>query len=125
MDDINTFLEKQKFIRGKVKSKNVKLDFHKPRISFLEAALSRGDRAIGKVIYRAWKNGAKFDGWDEFFNFDLWMNAFKEEGVDPAHYVNRKKDIDERLAWDFIDVGIPKEELAREREAAFKDEADS
>jgi len=125
MDDINTLLEKQKFIRGKVKSKNVKLDFHKPMISFLEAALSRGDRAIGKVIYRAWKNGAKFDGWDEFFNFDLWMNAFKEEGVDPGHYVNRKRDIDERLAWDFIDVGIPKEELAREREAAFKDEADS
>lgn len=122
MDDIEILHEKQRFVRNKVKNKNVKLDFHDPKVGFIEAALSRGDHRTGKAIYRAWTKGAKFDGWTEHFNFDLWIEAFRQEDIDPKYYVNRKIESDEKLPWDFIDTGTAKEELMREKEKAFSQE---
>ncbi|MFH1002705.1 MAG: B12-binding domain-containing radical SAM protein, partial [Chloroflexota bacterium] len=82
-----------------------RLAWSDPKVSQLEAALSRGDRRIGRVIHRAWQLGATFDAWGECFNHTHWLRAFTECGLDPAFY-NRQRPLDERLPWDHIDAGV-------------------
>ena len=60
--------------------------------------------------------GCRFDGWQEHFLYDKWMEAFKECGIDPAFYANRRRDYDEVLPWDHIDVGVSKKFLINENE---------
>lgn len=90
------------------------LKFHNVEQSFLEAAISRGDRRIGNVLLSAWRNGARFDSWDEHFKFSIWQDAFKENNLDPAFYANRKIDYGEVLPWDYVDTGVSKEYLMAE-----------
>ena len=99
-------------------SKSVEYNYHTPDISRLEAVTARGDRRLGPVIAEAARNGAKLDGWDEYFNYQIWMDAFKTCGVDPDYYTVRGFGEDELLPWDPIDVGISKKFLLRERKRA-------
>ncbi|MDE6591473.1 MAG: TIGR03960 family B12-binding radical SAM protein [Oscillospiraceae bacterium] len=96
------------------------VSYHNFRVSVLEAALAKGDRRMGDVIYRAWKKGCKFDGWDECFRFDLWQEAFEEAGLSMDHYARRAMDCGETAPWDHLDYMVSKEFLIREREKAYK-----
>jgi len=116
---IEELREKQRFLNSKIKNRQITYNYHESHISFLEAVFSRGDRKISEVLISAWKKGCKFDGWDEFFNYDLWMEAFKECGVDPEFYANRRREYQELLPWDHIDIGVKKEYLINEREKAL------
>ena len=102
--------------------KGTKLSWQDPKLSLLEAALSRGDRRLGKVIYRAWKLGSAFDAWNEHFNYENWLHAFAESGLDPGFYAQRQRSLDELLPWSHIDVGIPAAFLKREYQRALKGE---
>lgn len=86
--------------------------------SLLEAVLARGDRRLGAVILSAYKKGCTFDGWDNLFNEQGWREAFDECGISPALYV-RRRDVNEVLPWDHIDVLVDKKFLVRERERAY------
>jgi radical SAM family uncharacterized protein len=86
--------------------RRVKLSYTDTRISLLEAVMSRGDRRLSVVIYRAWKTGAAFDGWSECFNWDIWRQAFADSGLDPDFYARRERPLDEPLPWAHIDVGL-------------------
>ncbi len=88
-------------------------------MSFIEAVLSRGDRRLSRVIVKAWKNGARFDQFNEFFNYTYWQKAFKSLGINPEFYANRKRNKDEVFPWDHIDLGISKEKLYKEYTAAI------
>ena len=81
--------------------------------------MARGDRRLGAVLAEAVRNGARLDGWDEYFNQEIWMNAFETCGVDPAFYAQRAYEKDEVLPWQTIDVGVRKEFLWKERELAY------
>jgi hypothetical protein len=81
--------------------------------------MARGDRRLGPVIEEAMKNGARLDGWDEYFRYDLWLAAFKKCDVDPNFYTVRGFGEDEKLAWDVMDVGVSKKFLLRERNQAY------
>jgi hypothetical protein len=72
------------------------------------------------VLVKAYEKGAKFDGWSEYFNFELWMEAFKECGVNSDFYIYRSRSYNETLPWDFIDIGVDKEFLIGENEKAKK-----
>ena len=109
---------RQELLRTTNTNRKVQVSFHEMHVSFLEAVFARGDRRLAKVIETAWKNGCKFDGWDEYFNFDAWMNAFTECGLDPEFYANRTRSYDEVLPWDHMDYGISKKFLIRESEKA-------
>jgi radical SAM family uncharacterized protein len=98
--------------------KGVDFKYHEPDLSFIEAAFARGDRRLGEVLERAWKLGCRFDGWSEHFRYDLWLQAFREAGVDPARYANRAWGEEEPLPWDHMDMGVTKEFLLREWEKA-------
>ncbi len=97
---------KHELLRHGLRRKSVKLSWQDPEVSLLEAALSRGDRRLGKVIYRAWKLGCTFDSWDEHFNYENWERAFEEAGVEPSFYARRQHSLEELLPWAHIDVGV-------------------
>ena len=103
--------------------KGVTYSIHEYKTSFLEAVLARGDRRLSAVLERAWELGCRLDGWEENFNFDAWMQAFADTGVDPAFYANRELEKDEIMAWDHISSGVTKCYLYSELEQARKGEA--
>lgn len=119
MDELR---DKQKFLKEKIKSRKIHYSWHESKTSFLEAVFARGDRRLGKVILTAWQKGCKFDGWDEYFCFSSWLEAFAENGIDPAFYANRRREYDEVLPWDFIDIGVTKDFLIREHKNALREE---
>jgi hypothetical protein len=88
----------------------------------MEAVIARGDRKIGKVIYDAFKEGAKFDGWSEYFDLDIWKNAMQKNNLSIEFYANRNREYDEVFPWDHIDVGVSKNFLMRENEKAKSSE---
>jgi radical SAM family uncharacterized protein len=104
---------KQDYLKAKIKNRNLKVTFHNRFMSFLEGVFSRGDRRLSRVLLAAFIKGARFDGWDEHFRFDIWTEAFKECKIDPDAYL-RERAVSEILPWDCLDVGIGQEELARE-----------
>jgi hypothetical protein len=85
----------------------------------LEAALSRGDRRLGQVIHRAWQLGSTFDAWDECFNYDNWLHAFTESGLELGFYAHRERSRDEVLPWAHIDAGVCLAFLKQEYEHAL------
>lgn len=122
MNTREEFLEKQKFLNGKMKEqlnqKSIKYNWHEAEVTLLEGVFARGDRKIGKVIYDAYKAGCVYDAWSEFFKYDTWMECFKKNQIDPLFYTARERDKNELLPWDFIDTGISKRFLWNEYERA-------
>ena len=105
---------KQKYLKSLFTDRSIKFSYHDAKTGRLEAVLARGDRKLGKVILKAWKKGCKYDSWTEFFDYDCWMSAFEECGVDPGLYASRERDEYEAEPWDHIDCGVTKEYLRRE-----------
>ena len=115
--------DKQAYLRDVLRRiKGVNFNWHEPEVSYLEACFSRGDRRIGRVLERAVEKGCLLDGWSEQFKFDKWMEAFADCGLDPEWYAYRRRGKDEILPWDFIDAGVTKSFLWREKERAERAE---
>ena len=119
-DTMEQLVEKQKHLLENVHTHKIQVSWHQSQTSFLEGVFARGDRKLCDVIESAWRKGCKFDGWDEFFLFDKWTEAFKECGVDPSFYSNRRRDFNEILPWDHLDYGIRKEFLIAENKKAHE-----
>ncbi|MPM59926.1 hypothetical protein SDC9_106772 [bioreactor metagenome] len=96
-DTLDMLTQKQNLIKNAITTKKINIGWHEAHISFLEGVLARGDRKLSKVIECAWRKGCKFDGWDDQFKFNLWMEAFEECGISPAFYANRQRDFEEIL----------------------------
>lgn len=111
---------KHEALREGLRRKGVKFSWQNPETSRLEAALSRGDRRLGKVIHRAWQLGSTFDSWGEHFNFQNWLKAFGEAGLDPDFYARRERPLDEALPWSHIDIGVSTEFLKREYQRSLE-----
>lgn len=101
-------------LRDKLHIKNVTLSPHKPKESYLEAVFARGDRRLGAAIVEAHKRGARLDGWDENFDFELWRQAFEVAEIDGDFYARAELQEDELLPWDHISSGVRKEYLYEE-----------
>jgi len=96
----------------------VKLHWTSPEKSLVECAMSRGDFRISDVVENAWKAGAKFDNWTDFFDFNLWQDSFVKAGADIKFYTERLYNENETLPWDIIDIGIKKSFFLKEYRAA-------
>ncbi len=112
---------KQAILKEKLRGKHVSFAYHDYEASFLEAVFARGDRRLGRVLKLAYEYGAKFDGWSELFRPELYFRAAEETGTDLKDFV-RLRDVTETLPWDFVDVGITKEFLKKEKEKAYRAE---
>jgi radical SAM family uncharacterized protein len=113
MLSLDEIKNKQDYLKKNARNKRLKLSFHNRFMSFLEGVFSRGDRRLSEVILSAFKKGARFDGWGDYFEFNKWIEAFRECNIEPDFYIRQRR-IDEILPWDFLDVGISKKELIAE-----------
>ena len=112
------FLEKQRFLNGKMKEqlnqKSIKYNWHEAELTLLDGVLARGDRKLCQVIYDVYKAGCMFDSWSEYFHYDIWIEMFEKNGIDPLFYTAREREEEELFPWDFIDIGVSKNFLWRE-----------
>jgi hypothetical protein len=97
-----------------MRSKGLKLNWNNPEETMLEAALSRGDRRLAEVVYRAWRKGCKFDAWYEGFRYDLWLEAYGETGLDPNFYTHRPRLLDEVFPWEHLSTTLKKKFLTED-----------
>ena len=121
-DSFELLIQKQEHLKKCITDKRIRYTYHDAKVSFIEAVLARGDRRLAPAIAWTVENGAIFDAWDEYFDYDKWMLAFEQNGVDPAFYTTRGFGLDEVLPWDIIDIGVTKSFLRRERDKAYKGE---
>ena len=113
------YLRRCHLLKSHFYSKSIEYNYHTSDISRLEAVTARGDRRLGNVLEAALENGARLDGWDEYFNYKAWTDAFAQCGIDPDFYTVRGYGEDEILPWDTIDVGVTKRFLLLERKRAY------
>lgn len=118
-DTIETIHKKQKHLKESIHTKKISFNYHEADTSYLEGVFARGDRKLSKVMLKACEKGFRFDGWNDCFNFNAWMEIFRECGIDPDFYTTRKRSFDEILPWDFLDYGVCKRFLMSEREKAY------
>ena len=116
--DVEEIHRKQKYLKSLINNRNISYHYHDGYTGYLEAVFARGDRRLAASVVEAWKLGCKFDGWTEFFNYDTWMQAFKNTNIDPEYYARRNRDFSEALPWDHLDDTVSKEFLRREWERA-------
>ena len=121
MDTQEKIEASQQYLSAKIRSlgPKFKISFHDSRMSSIEGALSRGDRRLSEVVFKAWQKGAKFDAWSDSFNGAFWAGAFQESNLQPDFYLSRQRGKDEVFPWDFIDIGIGREALLSELEKAL------
>ncbi|MDR1217090.1 MAG: TIGR03960 family B12-binding radical SAM protein [Oscillospiraceae bacterium] len=105
-------------LRDAMRTRSIVYNWHSPETGLVEAALSRGDRRLGRVLEQVWRDGARLDAWDEHFSFERWMDAFGKCGLDPAFFANRERARGELLPWSVVSAGVSGEYLWSEREAA-------
>lgn len=119
-DTVEMIAHKQKLLEETVKGhKRIRVSWHSPETSILEAVLARGDRRLCKVILDAWKKGCLFDAWSEHFRFDLWQQAMADNGLTMEFYANRARSYDEVLPWDHLDYYVDKAFFIKENEKAI------
>jgi radical SAM family uncharacterized protein len=121
-DPIEEIQRKQALLRATCRDRNLRLKYHDSGISWVEGVLSRGDRRLADAIEGAWRAGARFDGWDEIFDIDIWRAAFAAHGVDVDSYLGTRP-VSARLPWDHLDVGLEDGFLLQEYRKALKGRA--
>lgn len=129
MHDPEDYIARAKVVNDTVKEqlnrKSIKYNWHEADVTVLEGVLARGDRKVGNVIRTVYERGGIFDAWSEYFDYQRWLDAFAECGVDMDFYTKRERSLDEVFPWDFIDTGVTKEFLKREWQNAHGRECDS
>ena len=118
-DLLETLTEKSLYLRDRLKKSHLRFKWHEPEMAKLEGALARGDERVADAITNAWRGGARFDSWNEYFDFDLWSAAFEKAGLKIKDYADRLRDVNEPLPWDIISAGVDKAFLRREYEKAI------
>lgn len=94
--------------------KSIRYNWHEAYVTVLEGLLARGDRRVSRVIESAYRRGALFDAWTEYWDWNRWTAAMEETGTGLDFYTKRQRAEDELFPWDFIDVGVTKRFLLEE-----------
>ena len=119
MDSFEEVLRKQAILRDENRRSGVKLKYHEPRGTWLEAILARGDSRLGAAIAHAYDAGARFDSWDDQLDLEVWKRAFAAFDLDVAPFFATVP-VDGRMPWDHLDVGLEPGFLATEYQRALK-----
>ncbi len=119
-DSLEEIKRKQNLLRGNITSRKIAYNYHEAKVSYLEGVFARGDRRLCAVLEEAVDRGLHFDGWDECFDFEKWIEVIRDCGIDPDFYVTRRRAFDEILPWDHIDYGVTKKFLLKECAKAYE-----
>lgn len=118
-DTLEELNEKIEYLYSCVTDRKVRYTHHDPKTSRIEGVLARGDRRLGRALEIACSEGFHFDAWEEYFDYDKWIDVIERAGLDASFYANRRRDLNEVMPWDIIDCGVTKEFLMRERQNAY------
>ena len=119
-DDLENIRRKQFLLKDEIKTiKNVTLNYHDSKTGIIEAVFARGDRKVGKALLAAWRKGARFDGWSDCFDYDRWLEAFAEAGIDKNFYAARQRGENEVFPWEHISPGVSRKFLWNEWQKAY------
>jgi hypothetical protein len=113
-DTVEQINKKLDLLKRELRGPGIKLTWNHPEETMLEAWLSRGDRRMSDVVYHAWKQGAKFDAWQDQLQFRVWKAAFDEVGLNPAFFTHRQRTLDEAFPWDHISTTVRKKFLVED-----------
>ncbi len=109
-------------IKEMLNQKSIRYNWHMADVTVLEGILARGDRKVSKVIREAYRLGALYDAWTEYWDYDRWLAAFANTGVDMDFYTLRERPDDEIFPWDFINIGVTKNFLLKEWKKAHEEQ---
>ena len=119
-DDLENIRRKQFLLKDEIKTiKNVTLNYHDSKTGIIEAVFARGDRKLGKALLLAWQKGARFDGWSDCFDYERWLEAFAEAGLDKDFYAARQRSEHEVFPWEHISPGVSRKFLWNEWQKAY------
>ena len=119
-DDLENIRRKQFLLKDEIKTiKNVTLNYHDSKTGIIEAVFARGDRKVGKALLAAWQKGARFDGWSDCFDYERWLEAFSEAGLDKDFYAARQRGEHEVFPWEHISPGVSRKFLWNEWQKAY------
>ena len=119
-DDLENIRRKQFLLKDEIKTiKNVTLNYHDSKTGIIEAVFARGDRKVGKALLAAWQKGARFDGWSDCFDYERWLAAFAEAGIDKDFYAARQRGENEVFPWEHISPGVSRKFLWNEWQKAY------
>ena len=119
-DDLENIRRKQFLLKDEIKTiKNVTLNYHDSKTGIIEAVFARGDRRVGKALLAAWQKGARFDGWSDCFDYERWLAAFAEAGIDKDFYAARQRGENEVFPWEHISPGVSRKFLWNEWQKAY------
>ena len=119
-DDLENIRRKQFLLKDEIKTiKNVTLNYHDSKTGIIEAVFARGDRKVGKALLLAWQKGARFDGWSDCFDYERWLDAFAEAGLDKDFYAARQRGEHEVFPWEHISPGVSRKFLWNEWQKAY------
>ena len=88
--------------KRRLNAKFLQFKFHDINRSVLESAIGRGGRNLAEVVETAWRNGARFDLWDECFDHKLWQDTFAACGIDLDSTAQKQFAPDEILPWEHL-----------------------
>lgn len=69
-------------VHAQLNHKSIKYNWHEADVTVLEGILARGDRKIGQALLKVYEKGGIFDAWSEYFDYQRWVDAFAECGID-------------------------------------------
>ncbi|WP_294158022.1 TIGR03960 family B12-binding radical SAM protein [uncultured Selenomonas sp.] len=113
------FERRQQLLKEHITDRAITFNYHDARLSVIEGAFARGDRRLARVLEQAWHDGAKFDGWSDLFQNDIWHEAFEKCGLDIKDYAERTRSFDEPLPWEITSPGATKDFFLREWKKAM------
>jgi len=120
MEGVDTLQQKFRFVLSRLKKyPSIRLKRDSMERSVLEGIFSRGDRRLNAVLCRAWESGARFDSWNDVFDFPIWEKAFETENLDFREYLS-ELDTESVLPWDHIETGLKKNHLREELKLALE-----
>jgi radical SAM family uncharacterized protein len=114
MDTQEQIQAKLDLLKRELRGPAFKVSWTPPEDTLLEGWLSRGDRRMAEVIYTAWRNGTKFDAWQDQRQLQAWSSAFASLNLDPAFYTHRTRRFDEVFPWEHISDAVRKKYLYRD-----------
>ena len=109
-------------IKDQLNKKSIRYNWHEADVSVLEGLLARGDRKVAEVLKDVYEHGGIYDAWSETFDNQKWVDALERTGTDMNFYVHRERSLEEKLPWDFIQIGVTKKHLLKEWERARQEE---
>lgn len=119
--DLKEVLDRIHYLKDSIKHiKGLKINYHEASVSQIEAVLTRGDTSLCKYIEKLYEKGCYLDAWGEHFDKNVWRETAEELGISLEKLAQKEYKTEEKLPWDFIDIGVEKDWLIKEYKDALK-----